>query len=239
MPSISRQVGTTGELLPVFIPNATVSTGAGLANVSSANVTVGWMRNNSTAVTSFTCTTGTLGTWATSSLVQVNSTFALGWYQLSVPDAVFASGSTAFLHMYGAASMAPVPVLLELTKTNNQQYTSSTIFSSTNTFLAVNSPVGVSTLTIPVGVSTGAIGVTSASIPFGVSSISTPVGVSSITTDVAVSSVGDKTGYALSQSFPANFASLVISAGGLVDSNIQTINDIIIVGDGSGTPFTV
>jgi hypothetical protein len=49
-----------------------------------------------------------------------------------------------------------------------------------------------------------------------------------------------KTGYSLTQTFPTNFSATVISAGGLVDVNVQKINDVTITGDGqSGTEFGV
>lgn len=48
-----------------------------------------------------------------------------------------------------------------------------------------------------------------------------------------------KTGYTLTQSFPANFASLVISATGDANSDINKINGVVISGDGSINPFDV
>ena len=144
MATISRQVGTVGCYLPVFIPDATVSTGAGLANVSSTNVAISWARNDMSAVSNYTASTGTLGTWAVSTMNQYSSSLALGWYGVSVPDAVFASGDSALLHLYGAPSMAPVPIVVELTKTNNQKYTSSEVFSSTQTVSTISGSVGVS-----------------------------------------------------------------------------------------------
>jgi len=50
-----------------------------------------------------------------------------------------------------------------------------------------------------------------------------------------------KTGYALTQTFPANFADLAIAVTtGIVDANVQKINDITITGDGqTGTEFGV
>lgn len=173
MPAISRKVGDTSVKLPVFIPDATVSTGAGLANIVASTVSFAYWRDNMAAVSTGTCTTGTLGTYGVSSLVQMSSTAALGWYQFSPPNDAFASGALAVLHLYGAPSMAPVPILIDL----------STQASALNTL------AGVSTVTIPVGVSSGAIGVTSASIPFGVSSIATPVTASSVTAAVNVSSL--------------------------------------------------
>lgn len=234
MPAISRAVGTTSQLLPVFIPDATVSTGAGLANIVASTVVLAWYRNNMTAISSNTLTTGTLGTWNSSTFSQISSTSTLGWYQVSVPDGVFFSGDTSVLHLYGAANMAPVPVLVELTKFNNQNFVSSYVFSSTNTVSTISGSVGVSSLAIPVTVSSGVVSVSSVTIPVGVSSVATPVsassvtvpvgvstltipvgvssialpvGVSSLATPVTVSSNSDKTGYALTSVYdPAKTA---------------------------------
>ena len=192
---ISRQVGTVNEILNIYIQDATVSTGAGLANVSSTNVTFAWCRNNQVAASSGTCSTstGALGLYFVSTLTQTLSTNMLGWYQFCVPDGVFASGTSAALHLYGAPNMAPVPIEIELTKTNNQQYTSSTIFSSTNVFAAVNAPVGVSTITVGVNASTvsGLAGVSTVTDKAG-------YGVSSLSVGVNASTVTDKAGYSVS-----------------------------------------
>ncbi len=47
--------------------------------------------------------------------------------------------------------------------------------------------------------------------------------VASVTAGVTVTTNNDKTGYSLTQSFPANFASLAITAGGIVSADVQTI----------------
>src|SRR6185295_10119794 len=160
MAIISRQVGTVGCYLPVFIPNATVSTGAGLADVSSTNVSISWYRNDMAAVSTYTASTGTLGTWAVSTMNQLSSSLALGHYAVSVPDAVFASGDSAILHLYGAPNMAPVPIHIELTKDNNQAYVSSLVFSSTQRVSTISGSVGVSSIGTAVSVSS-AVGISS------------------------------------------------------------------------------
>ena len=176
---ISRQVGTTGEILQIFIRDATNTSSAGLANISSANVSFSWCRNDMAAVSSGTCSTstGTMGTFTVSSLTQMSSSLMLGWYQFCPPDGVFVSGRSAALHLYGAANMAPVPIEIELTKSNNQVYV-----SSVNVLGSVN-PVGVSTVTDKAG-----------------------YGVSSLSVGVNASSVGDKTGYALTAGERASIA---------------------------------
>lgn len=60
-----------------------------------------------------------------------------------------------------------------------------------------------------------------------------------IEAEVDANVVSDKTGYSLTQTFPTNFSALVITAGGIVDADIESINGVTITGDGSGTPFNV
>ena len=104
--------------------------------------------------------------------------------------------------------------------------TSTVIANDAITDSKVAADVTIASVTGSVGSVTGAVG-----------SVTGSVG--SVTADVTVGTNNDKTGYSLTQSFPANFATLVISAGGIVDINLQKINDVDITGDGSGTPFNV
>jgi hypothetical protein len=167
---ISRAVGTVSEVLSLFIQDATVTTGAGLANIVASSVSFGWMRNDQAAVSSGTCSSGaTLGTFTVSSLTQASSSLALGWYQFGVPNGVFTSGRSAFVHLYGAPSMAPLPIEIELTKLDNQTYLSSVAIST------IAGGVRVSSITPPVGVSTGTV------------SVSTLVGVSTFAANTFVS----------------------------------------------------
>ena len=190
---LSRQVGTTNQLLNVFIRDATNTSSAGLANVVASSVAFSILRSDMAAISTGTCSTTAvaLGTYNVSTLTQMSSTLMLGWYQFSPPNYAFVSGDSVALHMYGAVNMAPTPIEIELTKTNNQAYV-----STVNVLGAVN-PVGVSTMTIPVGVSSiatpvtvssGVVSVSTVTIPVGVSSIATPVATSSLATPVTVSS---------------------------------------------------
>lgn len=150
MPAITRQVGTTSEYLPVFIPDATVSTGVGLANIVASSVTLAWFRSDMSAVSSQTCTTGTLGTFASSSFTQASSTLALGWYGISLPNGVFVSGKSAAVHLSGAPNMAPVPILIEITRTDNQTFFSSQALS-TNALVNINQILGSTPVTSQAG----------------------------------------------------------------------------------------
>ncbi len=122
MAAVSRVVGTTSEYALVFIPDATVSTGAGLANLIASNVTMSWYRNDMAAVSSQTLSSGTFGTWAASTFNQADSVSSLGWYGVSIPNAVFLSGRESFVHISKGPNMAPVPILYEITAAgwNNQ-----------------------------------------------------------------------------------------------------------------------
>lgn len=123
---ISRQVGTTNEILNVFVSDASVTTGAGLANVSGSSVAYAWFRSDATGASTGTASTaGSMGVYSTSAWVQVDSTNAKGWYQFGVPNGIFASGRSGALYMNGAPNMAPLPIEIELTKTDNQTYMSS------------------------------------------------------------------------------------------------------------------
>lgn len=233
MPQISRVIGTTSEKLLVFVNDATVSTGAGLANVVASTVNFSWCRDDMATMSSGTATTGTLGTYTVSSFVQVSSTSSLGWYMFCPPDSAFLSGRKALIHIYGAPSMAPVPVLVELTGFDNQKNMSSQTVStalnlttnadkagygvsSVNTGVNVSSVNGAALVTSGVGiinVSTQTIDKTGYSVlPVGVSSFTIQVGVS---TAVTVGTNNDKTGYSTNDwvsTFPESYRTVNATA---------------------------
>lgn len=54
----------------------------------------------------------------------------------------------------------------------------------------------------------------------------------------ALTTNNDKTGYSLSQTFPSNFSSLAISAGGLASADVKSVNAHAVTGDGhTGTEW--
>ena len=216
MPAISRKVGSTSQYLPVFIPDATVSTGAGLANIVVSTMSLAWYRNDMSAVSTQTCSSGTFGTWASSTVNQALSTLALGWYGVSLPNGMFASGSAAFAHLSGAANMAPVPILVELTAAGwDNQVAISTQAATMPVVNTDKAGYGVSNINIPVGVSSFGIAVGVSSVAdkagYGVSNINIPVGVSAFGIAVGVSSVGDKSGYGVSSL--ALYGSVALTTG--------------------------
>lgn len=212
MPQISRQIGQTSQKLNVFVQDATVTTGVGLANVIASSVSFGWCRDDQATISSGTATNSTiLGTWSSAAWTQLSSTAMLGWYQFGAPDGIFTSGSLASIHFYGIPSGAVVPTLVELTKTNNQQYASSTNFSSASNVVA---PVGSSSQSAGVNVTSiaGSGAVTSGA---GVLSITGSVSVSSMAIGVNVTSIAG--------SGPVTSGAGVLSVTGSVSASSVTV----------------
>ena len=167
--TIERVVGTTEEMVDIFVQDATVTTGAGLPNLVISTFSSYYHRTDMTSTSSVTLvSTGTMGTWSSGQFLQVNSTFMRGWYQFCCPNGMFANGSSVALHMYGHPSMAPVVMRYDIARFDNQA-TSFTV-----------RPVGVSSMAIGVGVTTFNSRV-------GVSSIDQRVGVSTIGVGVSTS----------------------------------------------------
>ena len=226
---ISRQIGTTNQILNIYIQDYTVSTGAGLANVSASSVNFAYARNNMASTSSGVCTAGgTLGTYGVSTLTQISSTSTLGWYQFCPPNQLFASGNSAILHIYGYPNMAPVPMEIELTATNNQSILSVNVsgmtvpvgVSSASVNLGISSApilLGVSTLSVPVGVSSYSrnAGVSTVAVLVGVSTLSVPVGVSSASVDLGVSTiaVAEKLVGVSSFALPVGVSSFALAVG--------------------------
>jgi hypothetical protein len=126
---LQRAIGQTSQILLLFVQDASVSTGAGLANVVGSNVAYTWFHNSQALVSTGTASTaGTTGTYSTSAWTQVSSSQALGWYSFGAPDGVFAIGDCVGIHFYNAPNMVPLPVEIELVRDNPQQFSSSKVF---------------------------------------------------------------------------------------------------------------
>ena len=203
---ISRQVGTVGELVPIFIQDSTVSTGAGLPNITISTVSAYYFRSDMTSTSSVTLvSTGTLGTWSSGQFLQINSTFMRGWYQFCLPNGTMVAGSTCAIHFYGNTQMAPLPMEIEITRFNNQGWVSSQPHNVTRVYsdVLVTSAAGVFTVdvstilkSIPV---TSFAGVLTANVStiHGSRAVTTAAGIL-LAGPVGVSSGTDKAGYSVS-----------------------------------------
>lgn len=143
-------IGSASKIIQFPIFDSSSTTGALLAGLvfNSASLTAYYSREGVTgAAVSITLATATKGTWATGGFIAVDGTNMPGWYELHVPDAAFASGAKSVsIHLKGATNMVPVPLLIELTATSNQNATTGGI---TNIDAAVTSRMA--TFTQPTG----------------------------------------------------------------------------------------
>lgn len=306
---LSLPIGTTSKIIQFPVFDSSSTTGALLAGLvfNSAGLTAYYNREGAAgASVAITLATATKGTWATGGFVAVDGTNMPGWYELHIPDAALASGARSVsIHLRGATNMVPVPILIELTATSNQDAVrggmtalpnvasgsaGAVITSGTGTaqlsvaaglvtlagvthtgaviptvstltghtaqtgdaFARLGAPAGasVSADVAAVKVDTAAVKVKTDFLPSAtagaaggvfiagtnaattvttsftttftgnltgsVASVTGAVG--SVTGGVTVATNNDKTGYALTQAFPANFSAMSISATtGLVD----------------------
>ena len=209
---ISRQVGTVGELVPIFVQDATVTTGAGLANLTISSFSSYYYRSDMTSTSSVTLvSTGALGTWSSGQFRQINSTFMQGWYQFCLPNGMFVNGSTCAVHMYGHPSMAPVVFEIDIQRFNNQ---SAVVDANPVGVSSFGIRTGVSSFDVPVGVSSFGIriGVSSIDQRVGVSSLGIAVGVSSMAIGVGVTTFNSRVGIS-SFDLPVGVSSMGIGVG--------------------------
>jgi len=201
MAQISRQAGTTSQVTLLFIQDSSSTAGAGLTGLSynTASLTCYYKRSSGTVAVAVTLANiTTLGTYVSGGFREVDAANLPGVYEFHPPDAALASGadSVAFV-LKGAANMAPCPMVIELTGTSNQDAVRGGMTALPN----ANASTSGGLLTY--GASTGQINPASGNVTVGTNN--------------------DKTGYSLTQSFPSNFASLAITAGGIVQADMQTI----------------
>jgi len=119
---ISIRAGLTSKRIAVYIRNA--STGEGLTGLLFSSTGLVWYfwreDQGNVAATSITLATATRGTWATGGFIEKDATNMKGWYELSIPDAVLATGSGwAKMRLEGAVNMIPIDIAIELDGVKN------------------------------------------------------------------------------------------------------------------------
>lgn len=157
MAQISRQVGTTSQVVLLFIQDSSSTTGAGLTGLAynTASLACYYKRSRGTASVSITLADiTTLGTFVSGGFKEVDATNLPGVYEFHPPDAALASGadSVAFL-LKGATNMSPCPLIIELTGTSNQDATAGGISrldaAVTSRMATYTQPTGFLTATFP------------------------------------------------------------------------------------------
>lgn len=225
---ISRQIGTVSQILQLYAQDASVSTGAGLANVFASNVTYSWFRSNQNGVsTAAAGSTATLGIFSSGAWKQIDSTNAKGWYQFGLPNDALLSGDSVGIHIYVSSGpltiMAPLPVEIELTKTNNQQYMSSQTVGFVQNGVNVTSMSSAVTTTANVVQIYGSAAVTSASGQYRVSTQAIDKGGYGVTTVASAVTTNAN----LLQVYGV---AVVTSASGILTVSTQTLGAFTVAG---------
>jgi len=118
----SIKAGTTGYTIQFPIKDSSSTTGAGLSGLvyNTASLVAYYKRDTDTAPTAITLATKTAGTWASGGFVTSGAGMT-DKYELGVPNTAIAAGAkNVLISLSGAANMAPVDMLIELTATDNQ-----------------------------------------------------------------------------------------------------------------------
>jgi len=118
MPDFTFHKGSTAQLIEVFLQDASRTDGGGLTGLTwaSAGLKVSYRRRGSAGgMVSITLGAGTRGTWNSGSFVEIDSVNAPGRYELSLPNAVLASGANAaHLTIVGAVNLVQKEIDIDL-----------------------------------------------------------------------------------------------------------------------------
>lgn len=190
--------GTTSKLLRIFVQDSTSTTGGGLTGLAYNASGLAWyyLREGDASPTAVTLATATVGTWTSGGLIEVSSSSMPGIYELGLPNAVISTGNSVVMMLRGAANMVPVLIEIELDAVNYQDATRLGLTALPNANAAASGGLPTVDANNAVKLQNGT----------GANQISLSSGA------VTAGTVSDKTGYSLTQTFPANFADLAIAA---------------------------
>lgn len=114
---LARKVGSTSQILQIFVRDSSSSTGGGLTGLAfnTASLTAYYHRDTDTTATAISLVTMTVGTFTSSGFKEIDATNMPGWYQFCPPNAALASGAASVVcHLKGASNMAPLPLEIDL-----------------------------------------------------------------------------------------------------------------------------
>ena len=205
-------LGTTGRIEYIYIIDSLSSTGLGKTGLvyNTSGLTCYYVRNAASSSVVNLITQTPTGAWVSGGFCEIDQSNMPGIYRVDLPNAIFASGSDkAIVMLKGAANTIPVTLEYQLTAADPNVFTSASIASTvwTNATRSITSNLDKDGYTVIAGVVT--------SVPIQETSY---VGIAT-----SVWQFGSRT---LTQSFPANFANLSISAAGKV-SVVQSDLDYI------------
>lgn len=114
--------GATSIILEIFVQDSLSTTGAGLTGLTSGSsgLTCYYHINTAAAAVAVSLTSMTIGTFTSSGFVEVSSANMPGIYQLCLPNAAYASGTSVSAFLKGATNMSPLALEISITQTNVQ-----------------------------------------------------------------------------------------------------------------------
>jgi hypothetical protein len=227
--------GSTSVSLYVFVADSASTTGGGKTGIAhnASGFTAYYVRNrgSATAITLASLASATAA-YSSGGWFEVDATNMPGVYRFDVPDAALASGSrNVVFYLRGAAGMAPLPLEVDLDAEVDVTFwrgTQPNALASNRVDVVVGAygsgltplqpTVAGRTLDVSAGGEAGIdwanVGSPTTAVNLSGTTISTGQAVASVSG--AVGTVTDKSGYSLTQSFPANFASMSIDGSGRV-----------------------
>lgn len=119
------KAGTTSFIKDIAIDDSSSSTGTGLASLvyNTAGLVCKYKRRGDSSWTTLTLNSATAGTYTSGGFVAATGA-PNGDYELHIPNAAIASGTTAVVFsLYGATNMAPCRFEIELDKVDYQDDT--------------------------------------------------------------------------------------------------------------------
>ncbi len=122
---LSILAGSTSQTVNVFVQDSSSSTGAALTGLAynTGSLTAYYALPKAAAVVITLATQTVTGAYSSGGFVEIDATNMPGWYRLDLPNATIASGRFVAIHLKGATNMAPLPIEIELTATDNQSTT--------------------------------------------------------------------------------------------------------------------
>lgn len=181
----------TSQRVRLMIRSQTTNLGISGLTSSSLGLSACYYRNGDTAVTPISLVPGVVGTYASGSFGPVDNTNMPGMYELGVPAAVFA-GSDVVIYFTTPTGSVCDPLEFQVVAYD------------------LSASPGTPNSLIGYGTTSGLLN------PDGTGKIIA----ASVSTPVTVGTNSDKTGYALTQSFPSNFGSLAIANSGKVGATM-------------------
>ncbi len=125
MAKLSIAKGATSVLARIFILDSASTVGAGKTGLTAASFTgtkvyVARDDDGNAAATSVTLSDATRGTWSSGGIKEKDATNQPGVYEFGVTNASLATGSRSCTYLFIGTGIAPCPLEIELTGTDNQ-----------------------------------------------------------------------------------------------------------------------